>query len=1006
MRPYPAKITPPRIARAVPRERLFARLDSLSGSPVAWISSPAGAGKTTLVKSYLEARGLPALWYRVDETDHDAAGFFYYMGEAAKRLRKGRKKHLPLFTPEFRPGLKAFTHHYFESLFRKMPAPGVLVFDNYQDVAADSEFHEIILEGIRSVPDGIRIIIASRDEIPAPLVSLRVERQLSAVGWDEVKFTLEEVREMLAQRGLPEDAVQRAYEETQGWAAALVLMMDEERIPAVSSASVGQSSVFNYFAVEVFRKLDDRIRDFLWITALLPSIPPDTAARLTDMPESGSVLTWLSRNHYFTERHGEEYVYHPLFREFLLEQGKKSQPPERLSALRVQAAHLLAGSGKAEEAVRLLLDAGAHADALHLIISQAQRLHSQGRSATLEEWAAGLPGELKDNSPWLLYWQGMGRLVADPPGARDLLEKAFSLCEAQNDRAGCLVSAAGIVNSITFAGDDHHSLDRWISWIDENLDIDHILSPVEVEAHVASSMLSMFCTLIWRQPSHPHIALWVARAREKSERVQDPLIRRTRRTAKGNVLDYYGHGEAAELDRIGESGQAAQSPPASPIVSLTYLARIWYLYRYGGFSEEGLAVARTMMQLAEETGVYYHLGPLYIPAVLCAFAGGNDALRSEFFARMERFADPDKGAFTSGLLNLRALHHLAAGRLKEALRDAEESVRAADEAGLLYGQALFNLVCFYVLQRMGRREDAQERLRRVEEIISPFGPHFYYLLRLTQAGLFFAEGRIGEGREALRAAFGTARQEVLEPHVLNLWHWQPDELARLCAQALEAGIEADFVKEIIRRHRLEPRGRPEETKDWPWPFRIHTLGRFEILAGDGCPGMPVSIQKKPMIFLRTLIALGGKDVPEKAVEDILWPEAEGDVAHIAFKTTLSRLRKSFRRDAFDVKDGRVHVNPRCVWLDLWAIESLSDRIAELHRLPRGSRPPEGVELLSRSILDIYRGDFLASHDEPHIRTTRERIRGRFERAVKRCAQMLTEAGKPEKAASLRECLRQ
>ena len=121
------------------------------------------------------------------------------------------------------------------------------------------------------------------------------------------------------------------------------------------------------------------------------------------------------------------------------------------------------------------------------------------------------------------------------------------------------------INSITFAWDDYHPLDRWISWIDGNLDVDCILSPVEVEAHVASSML---CALIWRQPSHPKIALWVARAREASERVQDPIIRWT---AKGNVLDYYGcKGDLAEMDRIGEEfRQAAQSPHASPIINLT-----------------------------------------------------------------------------------------------------------------------------------------------------------------------------------------------------------------------------------------------------------------------------------------------------------------------------------------------------------------------------------------------------------------------------------------------------
>jgi LuxR family maltose regulon positive regulatory protein len=95
---YHAKIIPPRLHGTIPRERLFNRLDGLADHPITWISSPAGSGKTTLIASYLKARGIPTLWYRVDEADADIATFFYYMAEAAKNLKKGRKKpYTPLY---------------------------------------------------------------------------------------------------------------------------------------------------------------------------------------------------------------------------------------------------------------------------------------------------------------------------------------------------------------------------------------------------------------------------------------------------------------------------------------------------------------------------------------------------------------------------------------------------------------------------------------------------------------------------------------------------------------------------------------------------------------------------------------------------------------------------------------------------------------------------------------------------------------------------------------------
>jgi ATP/maltotriose-dependent transcriptional regulator MalT len=47
--------------------------------PVIWIAGPAGCGKTTLVSSYLEARGIPCLWDQIDQGDADPATFFYYL---------------------------------------------------------------------------------------------------------------------------------------------------------------------------------------------------------------------------------------------------------------------------------------------------------------------------------------------------------------------------------------------------------------------------------------------------------------------------------------------------------------------------------------------------------------------------------------------------------------------------------------------------------------------------------------------------------------------------------------------------------------------------------------------------------------------------------------------------------------------------------------------------------------------------------------------------------------
>jgi LuxR family transcriptional regulator, maltose regulon positive regulatory protein len=55
------------------------RLYSARKAPVTWLTEPPGAGKTTLIASYLEARNVPIFWYQLDAGDTDPAAFFSYL---------------------------------------------------------------------------------------------------------------------------------------------------------------------------------------------------------------------------------------------------------------------------------------------------------------------------------------------------------------------------------------------------------------------------------------------------------------------------------------------------------------------------------------------------------------------------------------------------------------------------------------------------------------------------------------------------------------------------------------------------------------------------------------------------------------------------------------------------------------------------------------------------------------------------------------------------------------
>jgi len=1005
--PHIAKITRPRAIGIFPRKRLFRLLDTFRKYPVIWISGPAGSGKTTLVSSYLDANKLPCLWYQVDEGDSDIATFFSYMGMAAKKAAPRRRTSLPLLTPEYLQGISTFTLRYFENLFGRLKVPSALVLDNYHSVPAESNFHDVICNGLSTIPEGTNVILISRHDLPPALSRLRANGLIKALGWDELRLSLEEsggIVRLREEGKTSKETIKRLHDATNGWVAGLVLMLESLKrgIEPHLLGKLTPTEIIDYFGNELFSKAEEEMQEFLLKTSFLPRMTTKMAEEITGFPKADEILSTLSRDNNFTEAHYSQetmYQYHPLFREFLMARARETFSTETLSTLLHREALLLEEAGQTRDAAYLFLELKDWEGLTGLVLKHAPNLVGQGRSRPLEKWLNRFPDEMMEKVPWLLYWKGVCRLFYSPADARVEFERAFHLFEAQGDDAGTCLAWSGVVDSIYFEWDDFARLDRWIDWLDKRMQQNPSFPSPEIEARVSSSMTG---ALLWRQPQRPDFEEWLNRALQASEEIGNINLRLQN---SGSAVVYYMW--VGKLDKLNmmieETKKVALSSSATPFHLIFW--KLWgamYLETLVSDPELHIQAILGGLKIGQEHGIHVLDHMLFAHGVYGALSLGDLTKAEEYLHKME-------ASFGPGQRNMAALYHclsgwceLLRGRTAQASPHAEKAVELTVETGTPVPELMTRILMAKVLHGKGEEEGASAQLTNVKGLIERYGCQYSeYQLLLAEAQFAMDRGEEEECIKALRKGLAHGKSIGLKTMVFI---WQPAVMARLCAIALEKGIEVEYVRELIRIFRLPPDDISSGIESWPWPLKIYTLGKFELLRDDKPLQFSGKVQKKPLEMLKALIAFGGSEVSEGQITDSLWPDADGDAAHSAFTTTLSRLRKLIGNDkAIELHEGKASLDPSYCWVDAWAFERIVQQSeAEFKRMgeretQRDDEEKQMIQLVEKAIA-IYKGQFLAA-DEGYLWTTsfRERLRTKFFRLVTRIGEHLENRDRWEKA---------
>jgi LuxR family transcriptional regulator, maltose regulon positive regulatory protein len=363
----------------IKRPRLTGMLDEATSSMICLVA-PAGYGKTTLAREWLDQGERRSAWYQGGPASADVAAL-------AAGLARAMATIVPEADRRLRERLRAASQPQEEAeLLAELLAEDVaawpddawLYIDDYHYVAAAppaERFVEVLTE---NAP--LRVILASRQR-PSWATARRIlYGEVYELGKNALAFTFDEASDVLSRsaRGQALGLIQLA----DGWPAVLGLaaLTQDTAVPEAELPS----ALYDYFAEVLFQRAKPALRLTLFRLSLAPSLTEEMATALLG-EEAATALTSAAEAGFVTKEADGSWTLHPLLRSFLREklQHETWQTRDRLL---VEAGTALIRHGRWDDAFSVVEALGVRSLLTPLMQAALRSLLAEGRLATISNW--------------------------------------------------------------------------------------------------------------------------------------------------------------------------------------------------------------------------------------------------------------------------------------------------------------------------------------------------------------------------------------------------------------------------------------------------------------------------------------------------------------------------------------------------------------------------------------------------------------------------------------------
>lgn len=958
--PFPNKLVPPQLSGLVARQRLFREIEQAPSRGIAWVSAPPGAGKSSLVASWLysgqsTARHGHALWYRMDETDADPVIFFGTLTQALAELPDAPRDILPRLTPEALPDLDIFVRNWFKALLNnKARAPFLFAFDDLHRLPPDSS----VVGALAALANGLlprdRLLCLSRENPPGNFLSaVQATRlvhvthlQVEVEEWEDFR------RDVPGAQDLTPEAFATMAQRSGRWIGDLVVA--PSRHPSLSN-------LMNHPLVASDRLLagyDDTDRRALIDTAFLQIGGEEEWARLGGEHAFGVLKTIADGSALITRLLNGALRKHDLFFEQLRAAAELELEPASLARIRLRTGRLLAARGEMLSGVRLLTQAGAVDEARDLVLAHANDMITNGKNRELLELISMLPETIRV-SPLIRVWDAVGRLPFEPSSARE----AFGgIWRGADPAAQPLEFALAIMGDIN-AGLAEWSIDARMGVIVDEIDAAKPHLARLPEAVLARLMMTRAVAILLGCPSHADV-LDAQRHIEASL----PHLPAGRQLLLGSILLNYllwWRGDlAAARPYLNSLAPLAGRLDVPPLATMSwYYGALTIAYRDGEV-EDISRLMREVVAFAQKWGTQHRLANAYWVATQAyAAAGDRDATQAALRGCSESAARVGKSDF-SGAHFLRAAVALGFGDADMAIGEIMPGYERAGRSGDTQQRGMASLLLAMAFAVKGDAA-AGAYIDELRDLAARSHSQSFQLHADLAETCLFAEQ---DDTTAFVPSWNAMAHFACRLGFRRISGMNAGHLGYLANRALNNGAEISVTRRLIALWSLPAPQRDTVHEAWPYRVEIRGLGGFSIdVDGGRITTGQNKAQRKPRELLIHLVIARGNERDQGWLADALWPRSDGDLSLHSLTMTVHRLRKLIGQDAIIHEDNHVRLNPLCVSTDLGRLRAALQRVQD-----ETLAVPDRLAAFDRA-LRLYQGPLLPGVDTAAVVVERERL---------------------------------